>query len=187
MHTPMPARLRKVLVAVAVLAVAVLAVAGCTRDPGAVEAPRSVGEPDAADPLGDVPEGVPPYHKPPVPPHAGDPPKALPGTSRVAGRLTADADTLQSGEHADAYTVPVGAGDSLVVEMTSTSFYDPYIVLTSPSGEQIEGNSSRAGGANWRVEAVAREAGTWRVLATTVGRAITGAYELTVTVTEAPR
>lgn len=154
-----------------------LALAGCRPDREAPAAAPAMPTLPAG-----VPEGVPPYRKPLVLPDAFAAPIPIRDSSPVSGRLTAETDTLEGGEHADAYSVSVRAGQTLVARMTSEVLLDPYVVLTSPGGEQVETNSSRVGGADWRVETVAREDGTWRIVATTIGRATTGPYELSVTV-----
>ncbi len=102
---------------------------------------------------------------------------------RFTGSLGPGDSRLSGGEYFDNYTIQVQAGQSIVADLTSSTF-DTYVILTSPGNESSanddwEGSSSRS-----RVEVTAREAGTWTVMVTSYTKGETGAYELTVTLSE---
>ena len=94
------------------------------------------------------------------------------------GSLDSGDETLESGEYRDAYTIDVTAGEEVSAVVTSSDF-DSYVILVSPSGEQednddcTEGDTSRS-----CATLVADVSGTVRVLVTSYAPGETGAYTL---------
>lgn len=97
------------------------------------------------------------------------------------GSLAEGDQTLDSGEYADSYRVDVRAGQWVSAELTSSAFA-PYLILRSPSGHPTE----RDGQQRAFVRQQATESGPWVVLATSARAGHTGAYTLTLSVSDAP-
>jgi len=102
------------------------------------------------------------------------------GVQTHNGSLAEGDETLSTGEFSDSYTVRVKAGQWVLVEMSSSAF-DPYVILRSPSRNQTEndGEGDRA-----TVRQQATENGMWTVLATSDDAGETGAYTLSISVTD---
>ena len=102
------------------------------------------------------------------------------GLRQHSGELEDGDATLESGEFADSYTIDVQAGQTIVVDMTSTSDLDPYIILKSPGGEQTENDDYEGDRTRSRVEQVASESGAWRVMATSYEPGESGSYDVSI-------
>ncbi|HEX8385286.1 MAG TPA: hypothetical protein VF576_03825 [Rubricoccaceae bacterium] len=102
------------------------------------------------------------------------------GLREHSGALAAGDATLDSGEFADAYTIDVEAGQTILVDVMSTSELDPYIILRAPSGEQFENDDYEGDRTRSRVEQAAGEAGAWRVIATSYEPGQEGSYDITI-------
>lgn len=98
------------------------------------------------------------------------------------GALSRDDDTLESGEFCDTYTFEANAGDFLEAYVTSSEF-DTYLILESPSGQQWD-NDDFGSGTDSGMIRVLDEAGIYQVTVTTFTTGETGAYSLSVDVSE---
>lgn len=97
----------------------------------------------------------------------------------VSGALAASDDTLQTGEFVDRFTFTGQRGQRVAVDMSSAAF-DTYLQLVAPSGRQEENDDAGQGSTNSRIETVLTEDGAYTVLATSYARAMTGAYQVSV-------
>ena len=83
-----------------------------------------------------------------------------------------------TGEHYDGYTVEVGPGETLAVEVQSDAF-KTYLVVVSPSGERIGRAGAMQDGLSRALLEVDRaEPGVWQVNVTSASPAETGLYRL---------
>lgn len=97
----------------------------------------------------------------------------------TAGRLSEGDSRLETGEFRDAYAFEGAAGDSVVIEMTSSDF-DTYLILLPPQGEQIDNDDAPDEREASRIEMRLRADGRYRILATSYSPAKTGAYRLSL-------
>ena len=102
------------------------------------------------------------------------------GLREHSGELADGDGTLESGEYVDSYTIDDEEGQSILVDMTSTSDMDPYIILKSPSGEQYENDDYEGDRTRSRVDHDAEEGGAWRVMATSFEAGEEGSYDITI-------
>lgn len=84
----------------------------------------------------------------------------------VNGKLDKKDSKLNSGEWYETFTFEAPAGSQIVVEMTSSQF-DTYLGLHSPTDVNTENDDYNGDGHTSRVELKAEESGTWTVYATT--------------------
>src|SRR4026207_325816 len=97
----------------------------------------------------------------PAPPAA----TARAAAAPARGELDGDDSTFEAGEYHDAYVFDGAEGDTVRVELSSTDF-DTYLGLVTPSGEEIA-NDDYAGAADRSViELTLPETGRYRVQAT---------------------
>ena len=96
----------------------------------------------------------------------------------VAGALGAGDDTLDSGEYVDSYRFAGRRGQRVSVELTSSAF-DAYTMLRTPSGEQFD-NDDGEDGTDSRQQLVLPEDGEYEVLVTSYRPGETGSYRFTV-------
>ncbi|CAN5354907.1 hypothetical protein BH10PSE1_BH10PSE1_18600 [soil metagenome] len=96
----------------------------------------------------------------------------------VGGALRAGDETLDSGEYVDSYTFQGHRGQRVAAELTSSAF-DAYILLTTPSGEQIE-NDDGTDGTNSRLDTALSEDGEYTVAVTSYAAGETGSYRFSV-------
>lgn len=101
----------------------------------------------------------------------------------VDGKLDKKDAQLGSGEWYENYTFEAAAGSTIVVTMTSTQF-DPYLGVHSPSDENTENDDYNNDVHTSRVEIKAEESGTWTIFATTNHPGEKGKYHLSVDVSE---
>lgn len=99
------------------------------------------------------------------------------------GSLASGDQTLKTGEYTDVYNVTAKAGQWILVEMTSTAF-DPYIILVSPSENQTENDDSNGSLQLAVVRQQVTEDGRWRISATSANTGETGAYTLKISVSD---
>jgi hypothetical protein len=103
------------------------------------------------------------------------------GAVRVlSGQLLSGDRSLRSGEYYDEHTFEARAGQVLVVEMTSSAF-DPYLIVISPSGDREENDDWEGSASRSRVEWRIEESGTYRIVATSYEKGETGGYEVRIT------
>lgn len=93
------------------------------------------------------------------------------------GALESGDPQMEDGAWVDAYTIDATAGQEIVAVVTSVEF-DPYVVVTGPSGEQTENDDFGSSREVSLVEAIASESGTWRVQVTSYEAGQGGAYAL---------
>lgn len=96
----------------------------------------------------------------------------------VEGMLQEGDDTLQSGELTDILTLDLEEGQTVQIAMESDDF-DPYLILRSPSGEQVD-NDDAGGSTNARLDHLVGESGTWRVSFTSASPGETGRYRASI-------
>lgn len=78
------------------------------------------------------------------------------------------------------------AGDTVAVEMASTSF-DAYLVLLDPSGKPVADNDDAvSGNTNSRIEFTLTTGGTWTVVANSLQANQSGDYTITLSCPAAP-
>ena len=96
----------------------------------------------------------------------------------VAGTLGSGDETLDSGEYVDTYSFTGRRGQRVAVELTSSAF-DAYTILRTPSGEQRE-NDDGEDGTDSRLETVLAEDGDYQVMVTSYAAGETGSYRFSV-------
>ncbi len=101
----------------------------------------------------------------------------------VDGKLDKKDSKLTSGEWYENYTFEAAAGSTIVVEMTSSQF-DPYLGVHSPSDVNTENDDNNGDVHSSRVEIKAEESGTWTIYATSNHAGEKGNYHLSVDVSE---
>ncbi len=97
----------------------------------------------------------------------------------VGGFLAAGDDTLDSGEYVDRYVFTGRRGQRIAAELTSSAF-DAYIILSTPSGETLD-NDDGEDGTNSRLDTVLTEDGEYEVMVTSFAPGETGSYRFSVT------
>ncbi|CAN5147479.1 hypothetical protein BH10PSE2_BH10PSE2_06260 [soil metagenome] len=96
----------------------------------------------------------------------------------VGGLLQSGDETLDSGEYVDTYSFSGTRGQRVAVELTSSAF-DAYTILRTPSGEQID-NDDGDDGTNSRLDTVLSETGEYQVQVTSYSAGETGSYRFSV-------
>jgi hypothetical protein len=105
--------------------------------------------------------------------------------SEVLTESLADGDnTYQTGELVDDYTYDFAAGDKATIVLSSLDF-DPYLVVTTPSGETLANDDFENQFGMARLDFTA-EAGTYTISATSYEKGETGAYQIAVSNVGAP-
>ncbi|HEX9951182.1 MAG TPA: pre-peptidase C-terminal domain-containing protein [Rubricoccaceae bacterium] len=102
------------------------------------------------------------------------------------GELDARDQRLSSGEYTEVHTFDGDAGEPVRIEMTSSAF-DTYLLVESPSGEQVENDDYDGAQDRSVVEFTMPESGRYRVTATSYRADETGAYTLRVSQADAMR
>lgn len=98
----------------------------------------------------------------------------------VSGSLDAGDDTLQTGEYVDNYRFTGRRGQRVAVELTSSAF-DAYTILRTPSGDQQDNDDARDGTHDSRLDTVLAEDGEYEVQVTSYAPGETGSYRFSVT------
>lgn len=96
----------------------------------------------------------------------------------VSGMLEAGDNTLSSGEYVDAYAFTARRGQRVRAELTSSAF-DAYIMLSTPSGDQTD-NDDGDDGTDSVLDMVLAEDGEYRLRVTSYAPGETGSYRLVV-------
>ncbi|CAN5377920.1 hypothetical protein BH09PSE1_BH09PSE1_12530 [soil metagenome] len=96
----------------------------------------------------------------------------------VGGTLRAGDTTLSSGEYVDTYTFQGRRGQRIAAELTSSAF-DAYIALVTPSGETIS-NDDGTDGTNSLLDTALSEDGLYTVAVTSYAAGETGSYRFSV-------
>jgi len=105
---------------------------------------------------------------------------SAPSTQNHRGQLQRGDQRLPSEEYYDQYTFWGSPGDVVVVDLFSTEF-DPYLILVSPSGDDVQNDDYEGSASRSRIEKVLNESGEWRVLVTSYRPGESGAYEVSIT------
>ncbi|MFC7379750.1 caspase family protein [Brevundimonas sp. GCM10030266] len=116
-------------------------------------------------------------------PRVHDSERAAPGGAiqigqTISGSLSSGDETLQSGEYFDRYTFSGRRGERVEVELTSSAF-DAYTIVRSPSGEQFD-NDDGEDGTDSRQQLILPEDGEYEVQVTSYQPGETGSYRFTV-------
>ena len=98
------------------------------------------------------------------------------------GSLGSGDKTLRSGEYVDSYRLEAAPGQRIVLDVSSSEF-DTYLLLKTPSGEQLENDDAEGLSGHSVIEHVATEVGTYTVLVTSYQAGETGRYDLTINTT----
>ncbi len=101
------------------------------------------------------------------------------------GELEFGDQTLDTGEYQDTYVFDGLAGQRVHVEMTSSDF-DTFVGLLTPSGDLIENDDFEGSTSRSVVELDLTETGRYRVVATSYAAAEAGRYRVTVNMRAAP-
>lgn len=96
----------------------------------------------------------------------------------VSGALAGGDDTLDSGEYVDSYRFRGRRGQRVTVDLTSSAF-DAYTMVITPSGEQFD-NDDGEDGTNSRQTLVLPEDGDYQVRLTSYRAGETGSYRFSV-------
>jgi len=96
----------------------------------------------------------------------------------VGGTLQSGDETLDSGEFVDNFTFRGQRGQRVAAELTSSAF-DAFIILTTPSGEQLD-NDDGEDGTNSRLDTVLAEDGEYQVRVTSFAPGETGSYRFSL-------
>lgn len=99
----------------------------------------------------------------------------------VNGSLAGSDPTLDDGQHYDLYTFNGTSGQNVQIDLTSSQF-DTFLVLITPSGELIEDDDGISGSTNSRIAGTLPESGSYTVVATSYSGGRTGNYALRFTV-----
>ncbi len=95
----------------------------------------------------------------------------------VQGTLAAGDGALNSGEFRDAYTRAFTAGQPVAIRLESSAF-DPYLIVTTPSGRQMDNDDLTPSTRNAGVDIPSAENGDYQILVTSYEAGETGPYTL---------
>jgi len=96
----------------------------------------------------------------------------------VGGTLQSGDEQLESGEYVDSFTFTGRRGQRVAAELTSSAF-DAYLMLRTPSGEQLD-NDDGENGTDSRLDTVLAEDGEYEVMVTSYAPGETGSYRFSV-------
>src|SRR5207245_344485 len=105
------------------------------------------------------------------------------GKAIVAGRLRPDAPRFEN-KASQTYDVDLQAGSMYQFDLLSTSF-DAYLYVLDPSGKVLKQDDNGGGNRNARLMLMAGKTGVHRVVASAVGNAGAGTFNLAVVETQA--
>ena len=109
----------------------------------------------------------------------GAEPASIGSGGSVTGRLEAGDSQLDSGEYLDSHIFDASAGQTIVVELTSTEF-DTYLAVVDPAGNAQRNDDHEGRKDLSRVEFVAGQTGSYAVAVTSYKSGETGAYTLSM-------
>ena len=112
----------------------------------------------------------------PTPTPTGPAPTPATGDS-VQGALAQGDGQLNSGEFRDAFTRSFTAGEPVSIRLESSQF-DPYLIVTTPSGRQMDNDDLTPSTRNAGVDIPSAENGDYRILVTSYEPGETGNYTL---------
>lgn len=128
-----------------------------------------------------IPIGPPGPPTPPVRP--GTPVQAPPanaGPGVFSGSLAQGDQQLRSGEFVDNFNIQGTSGETVHLRLTSSAF-DPYLILKSPSGHQEDNDDINPQTRDAGLDLTLSETGTFTVMVTSYRAGEQGAYTLNVT------
>ncbi len=99
-------------------------------------------------------------------------------------RLAAGDVTLTSGEYRDDFTFEGRRGQEAVIDLRSSDF-DPYLIVSTPSGEQFDNDDYEGDRSRSLIALVLEESGTYDVIVTSYEEGESGDYTLQMDVGEA--
>ncbi len=99
-------------------------------------------------------------------------------------RLAAGDVTLTSGEYMDEFTFEGRSGQEAIIDLRSSDF-DPYVIVSTPSGEQFDNDDYEGDTNRSLISLVLEESGTYEVLVTSYEAGESGGYTLQMDVGEA--
>jgi len=99
------------------------------------------------------------------------------------GTLAEGDEKLDSGEFVDTFTFDGRPGQQVYIDLEATAF-DGYLVFLTPSGETVHNDDAEGLAGHSVIEAPLSELGTYGVIVTSYRAGESGAYTLTVRVTE---
>lgn len=97
--------------------------------------------------------------------------------NEVTGRLARGDSTLDSGEFVDRHSMSFPPGQPIQIRLESSNF-DPYLIVRTPAGQQLDNDDLVPGNLNSGVDIPAAEAGTYTVMVTSYRAGETGRYRL---------
>jgi hypothetical protein len=97
--------------------------------------------------------------------------------SSTFGRLEPGDRQMDTGEYGDVFVFDGNSGESVDIEMTSSDF-DTYLVLITPSGDQIENDDYDSQSSRSRIDLALRETGRYSIVTTSYKGHETGDYQL---------
>lgn len=98
-------------------------------------------------------------------------------TGDTTGTLVAGDATLNSGEFVDRYQRSFDAGSSIEIRLDSSEF-DPYLIVTTPSGRQLDNDDLDSSTRNAGINLPAAEEGQYQISVTSYQPGETGSYNL---------
>lgn len=105
-------------------------------------------------------------------------PTPVAGVQPIRGSLARGDQTLASGEFVDTHSVTLPQGGSVRLRLASSAF-DPYLIVRTPSGRQLDNDDLVPGDTNAGIDLPVAESGTYTVQVTSYRAAEAGAYTLT--------
>jgi hypothetical protein len=102
----------------------------------------------------------------------------------IPGRLTASSQRTSDGKYIATHTFDGDAGEPVRIELTSSDF-DTYLLVTSPSGEQVSNDDYEGSQNQSVVEFTMQESGRYRIVVTSYREGEVGPYTLRLTQTDA--
>ena len=103
----------------------------------------------------------------------------VPGGATASGSLRASDAVRENGAHYDIWTVTASAGQRLVVVMESDEV-DAYLLLEGQDAAVVAQDDDGGSGSNARIDMRVREAGQYRVIASSYGSSETGTYRIRI-------
>jgi hypothetical protein len=100
-------------------------------------------------------------------------------TRRFSGQLTRASARLADDTPFDAFAIEAAAGEQLQITMTSDAF-DSYLQFQTSDGYTLALDDDSGGGLDSQLTIVTPEAGSYNIIANSVGSDATGAYEITL-------
>ena len=95
----------------------------------------------------------------------------------TGGRLEPGDQQMDTGEYGDVYVFDGNSGARVNIEMTSSDF-DTYLVLITPSADQIDNDDYENSSSRSQIDIALRETGRYRIVATSYKGNETGDYQL---------